>query len=534
MIESINILLVEDDQAFAELLKETLSAVAGFEFHLETVQRLSDAANHLHKGETDAVLLDLSLPDSTGLDTLSGVQKAVAEVPVIILTGLEDEVLATRAAQEGAQDYFVKSEVRGPELARAIRYAIERKRTEERLRQLSRAVEQSPAAVFITSIAGSIEYVNPKFEQITGYSSSEVLGRNPRILNSGMQSREFYEDLWARLSAGREWSGEFCNKKKDGDTYWVSASISPVQNQHGETTHFVAVQEDITERKFLVAQLAQAQKLESIGQLAAGIAHEINTPTQYVGDNISFLGTAFEKLNELLVEYRRLLHQDSTEQPTAEAISSLEEKAKKIKLDFLLREIPRALDQSKDGVTKIAKIVKSMKEFSHPGTKEKVLVDLNHAIENTIDVARNEWKYVAEVKTDLDETLPSVPCLPAEMNQVILNILVNAAQAIGEVVGEKENAKGTIQITTSTENGSVVMRIIDDGPGIPENIRARIFDPFFTTKEVGKGTGQGLAIAHSVIVKEHGGTITCDAEEGKGSTFTIRLPIEGIAGKEEK
>lgn len=534
MKEPLRILLVEDDRAFAELLKEMLNGVLSFDFRLDAVQRLSEAETHLRKGNTDAVLLDLSLPDSTGLETLSGVQKAAAEVPVIILTGLEDETVALRAAEAGAQDYFFKNEVRGPELARAIQYAIERKRTEEKLRQLSRAVEQSPVAVLITSITGGIEYVNPKFEQITGYLSSEVLGENPRILNSGMQSPEFYEDLWTTLSAGREWSGEFCNKKKNGGTYWVSASISPVQNQRGETTHFVAIQEDITERKLLVAQLSQAQKLESIGQLAAGIAHEINTPTQYVGDNISFLSTAFGKVNELLDEYRRILHEDSTKQPTVDEISSLAEKAKQIKLDFLLREIPKALDQSKDGTARIAKIVRSMKEFSHPGTEEKVPVDLNHAIENTIDVARNEWKYVANIETHFDETLPDVPCLPAEMNQVILNILVNAAQAIGEVVSEKEDDKGTIHITTSRENGYVVIQFSDDGPGIPEKIRARIFDPFFTTKEVGKGTGQGLAIAHSVVVKEHGGSITCDAEEGKGSTFTIRLPIEQASGKKGK
>ncbi len=410
-------------------------------------------------------------------------------------------------------------------VANLLSLAIERKIREERLLELSRAVEQSPVAVAITNAAGIFEYVNPKFEVITGYTSAEVRGQHLKLLNSKLEPPEFYEELWTTLAAGNEWHGEFCNKKKDEITYWVSASISPVQNKSGETTHFVTVQEDITEQKLLVAQLAQAQKLESIGQLASGIAHEINTPTQYVGDNISFLSSAFEKIRDLLVDYRNLVHEEASELPTAEDISQLEAKEKKVKLDFLLREIPKAFEQSKEGVARIAKIVRSMKEFSHPGTEEKVQVDLNHAIENTISVARNEWKYVADIESDFDENLPAVTCLPAEINQVILNILVNAAQAIGEHLSERDADKGMIKISTSSENGSVVIKFTDDGPGIPEKIRARIFDPFFTTKEVGKGTGQGLAIAHSVVVKDHGGSLTCETEEGKGTTFTIHLPI---------
>ncbi|MFC1735778.1 sensor histidine kinase, partial [Candidatus Hydrogenedentota bacterium] len=178
----------------------------------------------------------------------------------------------------------------------------------------------------------------------------------------------------------------------------------------------------------------------------------------------------------------------------------------------------------------VASIVRAMKEFSHPGTDEKTAVDLNRAIENTITVARNEWKYVADVNTEFEPDLPLVPCLPGEFNQVILNLLVNAAHAISDVVGDGSSGKGTITITTRAKGGFAEIEIGDTGGGIPDRARERIFDPFFTTKEVGKGTGQGLAIAHNVIVDKHSGAITFESEEGKGTTFHIRLPLENSEG----
>jgi signal transduction histidine kinase len=177
-------------------------------------------------------------------------------------------------------------------------------------------------------------------------------------------------------------------------------------------------------------------------------------------------------------------------------------------------------------VQRVSKIVGAMKEFSHPGTGEKTAVDLNRAIESTLTVATNEWKYVAEVATDLDAALPPVVCLPGEFNQVILNMVVNASHAIGDVVGDGGKGKGTITVSTRHDGDDVEIRIRDSGTGMPEHIRARIFDPFFTTKGVGRGTGQGLAIAHSVIVDKHGGTIQVESEVGKGTTFILRLPIQ--------
>jgi len=181
-------------------------------------------------------------------------------------------------------------------------------------------------------------------------------------------------------------------------------------------------------------------------------------------------------------------------------------------------------------VERVAKIVRAMKEFSHPGPKEKTLTNINRAIENTITVARNEWKYVSEMILDLDPDLPLVPCHPNEFNQVILNLVINAAHAIADVVGKGATNKGKITVSTRRKGDKVEISVKDTGTGIAPEIRSKIFDPFFTTKEVGKGTGQGLAIARSIVVDKHGGTINFETEVGKGTTFTIHLPI-GNGGK---
>jgi signal transduction histidine kinase len=195
-----------------------------------------------------------------------------------------------------------------------------------------------------------------------------------------------------------------------------------------------------------------------------------------------------------------------------------------VALDYLAAEIPRAISESLDGVERTAHIVRAMKEFSHPAD-EKTAVDLNRAIESTLTVSRNEWKYVAELVTDFDPALPPVPCLPGEFNQVMLNLIVNAAHAIGEVLGERPTAKGKITIRTRCAGAWAEIEVADTGAGIPAPIRHRIFDPFFTTKGVGKGTGQGLSIAHTVVVRKHGGTIDVESEAGKGTSFLLRLPM---------
>ncbi len=661
----------------------------------------------------------------------------------------------------------------------SIRNRLERKRVEDVLRKLSQAVEQSPVSVVITDLNGNIEYVNLKFSRLTGYSFEEVLGKNPSILKSGETPAEEYARLWETITAGEEWRGEFHNRKKNGELYWETASISPIRDSEGAITHFLAVKEettekkrvedelkserhlfrtlmdtvpaniyfkdgtgrflrvnhsmtnhfglsdpgqilgrtdfdffsqehaqqayrderkiiesgqplldleeketwpdgritwvstskmslvdpegivigtfgisrditkrklmedalhkahremtdlvdsipsiiikldhegkiiqwnrtatetlgiplaaaigrrlekckikwdlskvigviaesskdrhlhrledvryerpdgtkgllsitlsflgremdqeeglilsatDISERRELENHLRQAQRIESIGQLAAGIAHEINTPTQYVGDNIRFLQESLGGLIDLLDVYGQLSEAVRTGSLTPELSNLVEASAREADIEYLKAEIPKAIQQSLEGVAQVSKIVRSMKEFAHPGQTEKVATDLNRAIESTLTVARNEWKYVAEVVTDLDPSLPLVPCHSGDFNQVILNLLTNGAHAIATKVKET-GEKGTIGVQTRRVDGWAEIRVRDTGTGIPPEIQSKIFDPFFTTKEVGKGTGQGLAISHSVVVDKHGGSISFETEVGRGTEFIVRLPL---------
>ncbi len=317
-------------------------------------------------------------------------------------------------------------------------------------------------------------------------------------------------------------------QRTDGSDGLLGVTVNPVKDAAGAYEVCFLLGTDVTERRNLEVQLVQAQKLEAVGRLAAGIAHEINTPTQYVGDNIEFLQMAYESLSELVKAVPGLLEAGSQGPIPSERHAEVRDLLDAANLDYLMEQIPKAIEQSMEGVGRISSIVQAMKEFSHPGSAEKTYVDLNQCIRSTVTVSRNEWKYVSDVELDLAESLPFVNCLPGELNQVFLNVIVNAAHAIGDAVGGGgAEAKGKITIGTRQNGDWCEIRISDTGAGIPEGIRERIFDPFFTTKEVGRGTGQGLAIARNVVVDKHGGAIAVDSVVGKGTTFTIRLPING-------
>jgi signal transduction histidine kinase len=276
-------------------------------------------------------------------------------------------------------------------------------------------------------------------------------------------------------------------------------------------------------------QLRQSQKLEAIGQLAAGIAHEINTPTQYVGDNTRFLKDSFESLSLLLRSHEQLAAAVKNNTLSPEHLARVEQISAATDIDYLFEQIPLAITETLEGVARITKIVRAMKEFSHPGGTAKTASDINRAIGSTVTVAHNEWKYVANLKLDLDPALPPVPCFVGEFNQCILNLVVNAAHAISDVVGQRPAAKGLITVQSRQQGNDVEIRISDTGTGIPESVRPHIFEPFFTTKDVGKGTGQGLSIVYGTIVKRHGGTVRFETEIGRGTTFIMRLPIAPAA-----
>jgi PAS domain S-box-containing protein len=404
-----------------------------------------------------------------------------------------------------------------------------RKTMENALREAERnyrgIFDNAIVGIFQSTPDGRFLSVNSSMASTFGYDSPDEMTASITDI-----SRQFYADCNRRQDLillidkfGSVQNFECETLRKDGSKIWLSMSVRTIF-QNGKPVRYEGMCEDVTERNLLRTQLLQAQKLESVGQLAAGIAHEINTPTQYIGDNVRFMKDAFLDLKGLLAHYERLLLLAKSNALTPDAIQTIEEAVRRTDADYLLEEIPKAVDQTLDGINRVSTIVRAMKEFSHPGTKDKIPLDLNHAIDSTITVARNEWKYVADLETDFDPTLPPIYCLPGELSQVILNLIVNAAHAIADVVREGGPDKGKITVQTRALADWAEIRIHDTGHGIPEGIRTRIFDPFFTTKEIGKGTGQGLAIARSVVVDKHGGSIHFETEMGKGTTFIVRLP----------
>ncbi|MBL8843736.1 MAG: PAS domain-containing protein [Planctomycetes bacterium] len=316
---------------------------------------------------------------------------------------------------------------------------------------------------------------------------------------------------------------EFRLRCADGRVAWVRSVVSA--SEQGSRLRGVLV--DVTERRRLELELQQSQKLESVGRLAAGVAHEINTPVQFVCDSIHYVRGSCDDLFSLIARYREATDAARAERIDATTLRALAEAERVADVEYALEHVPRALDRSLEGLGRIATIVSSMKEFAHPDQREMVAIDLNRAIESTLAIARGEYKYVADVATDLGE-LPPVVCHAGEVNQVVLNLLVNAAHAIADAVRGSER-RGRIAVRTRKDGDDVVVSIADDGAGIPLEVRPRLFEPFFTTKEVGRGTGQGLAIARAIVVERHGGSISFESAVGVGTTFTFRLPVHGAS-----
>jgi PAS domain S-box-containing protein len=369
-------------------------------------------------------------------------------------------------------------------------------------------------------------YANQGAIDQLGYSSAELLEMKLSDICSG-----FDQEMLRSMQEGGEASIRLeteC-RHKNGSTVPVGVFLQYLTADDGEPL-FVGIARNIADKKDQEIQLRHLQKMESIGQLAAGIAHEINTPTQYVADNTHFLKEAFDDLETAVESYDRLLEAARQGSVSADLIAEVDAAKEEADLEYIADETPKALEQALEGLQKISIIVSAMKEFSHPGGDDKELVDINGLINNTLTVSRNEWKYVAKMETELDPSLPMIPGFKSKLSQVFLNLIVNAAHAIAGVGGEESSQEGIIKITTKQVGGNAEVRISDNGPGVPEELKNRIFDPFFTTKEVGKGTGQGLSIAHSVVVDKHSGSLDLEQEPGTGATFIIRLPLEEPEG----
>jgi PAS domain S-box-containing protein len=405
----------------------------------------------------------------------------------------------------------------------------ERKSTQEALRRAHEEAElfinAVPSILIGISRDSRIKRWNLEAAKVFGLVKAEVIGKNLaecgiHWVRSDMQAEI---DSWC---AGREMRRvEALPFVIDGETRFLGLTLNWICAPEERIDELLIIGSDVTDREILGQQLRQAQKLEAIGQLAAGIAHEINTPTQYVGDNTRFLQESWHSFNELLAIAREMRQLAAAGLIPPQTLQRFDTLAQAADFEYLQAEIPRAIEQSLDGIERVAKIVRAMKDFSHPGSEEKRSIDINQAIETTITVARNEWKYVSDVETHFDPNLPLVPCHAGEFNQVILNLLINAAQAIAEALEDGSQGKGTIVVSTMRDQDWAEISISDTGAGVPEAVRSRVFEPFFTTKPVGKGTGQGLALAHTAIVRRHGGKIWFDSELGKGTTFYIRMPL---------
>ena len=398
------------------------------------------------------------------------------------------------------------------------------------------ALNAAANAIVITDNKGIIKWVNHAFTRFTGYSAAEAIGNTPSVLKSGQHDSAFYKNLWKTVLTGEVWQGEMMNRRKDGVVYTEEMTITPIKNDRGMITHFIAVKQDITAKKQVEAELHRvevdlrnSQKMESVGHLAAGMAHEINTPLQAMHSNVQFLEDAFLSLTE----WRQQVQEIQRGNLHASAAAALEEVEKKADLDYLLSEIPQAIKQSEEAMDRVSEIVLAMKEFSRPGEVTQTRIDLNQAISSTLTVCRNEWSQIAELVTSFDQELPSVTCVVSEINQVLLQLVINATHAIGVSAGNSLNQnggefskKGTITVTTRREGNWAEVRVSDTGSGMSEEVKSHVFDPFYTTKEVGKGTGLGLLIAYTIIEKKHGGKIGFESEAGKGTTFFFRLPLK--------
>lgn len=416
-------------------------------------------------------------------------------------------------------------DIPGPDLAAEI-LALE-----ESERRLRATFASAAVGMALLDAEGLVVACNGALGAFLGRSEDELAGIELSALAHGDQV-EALRGLHAELLSfdREECSLDVRYVRPDGETAWARQTCSVVYDA-AELLALCVVQ-DITEQKRaeaerdrLEVELRLAQKLESVGQLAAGIAHEINTPAQFVGDSLHFLRDGAGDVRRLLDAYRDLvagLGVDGDDERLA-AVRAIEEE---IDLAYLDRRMPSAFERTFDGVERISSIVRAMKAFSHPDQTEMSLSDVNEALRNSLTVARNEYRYVAEAQAELGD-LPPVFCFVGELNQVFLNLIVNAAHAIEDAAAAGAPAPGTITVRTRREGDDAVIEIADTGCGIPEHVRDRVFDPFFTTKEVGRGSGQGLALARSIVVDRHGGVLRFDTEPGTGTTFQIRIPIHG-------
>jgi PAS domain S-box-containing protein len=395
--------------------------------------------------------------------------------------------------------------------------------------RLQKMYAAMPGALIAVHSDMLISEINASALQLLGYEAADLLGQPITVIwpEAVEQLTSFLLIEGDTMAVTHRIEDTWMRRNGEKVSMLVSTAVMSPERDMG-AIGFICIGVDVGEMRKLEVQLRHAQKMESVGQLAAGIAHEINTPLQYLSDNVHFLQDAFEALCGMQPAVDALkdaaLERDMRE--LAGALIAAEALAD---LPYLNEQVPLAIHRSKEGIDRVTAIVGAVKAFSR-AQLEMAPFDLPTGILTTLEVARNEYKYVANVETRFG-TLPLIMCNGGEIGQVILNLVVNAAHAISDKLRDTEQ-RGLIVISADLDGSFVEVRVSDNGGGIPENIRHRIFDPFFTTKEVGRGTGQGLTLVHSIIVDRHGGTVDFTTRMGEGTTFILRLPVLGKSKKE--
>jgi len=490
----------------------------------------------------DLILLDVLMPGMDGYAVLARLRdmQATRDIPVIFVTGLDSIEDEEKGLALGAVDYITKP-YRPPIMLARVQIHLELKRARDWLRDQNAFLEAEVArreqmlhsvtaatrdAIIMVDGDSRIAFWNPAAEKMFGYAATEALGRELHALLAPHRYRKAidqgfagFKDTGTGGAVGT--TTELSALRKDGTEFPVELSLAAVRRENAWWG--VGTVRDITARKALDDQLAQAQahllqsdKLAAIGQLAAGVAHEINNPIGFVSSNMGTLDHYIQEISAVLDAYAALGAAGAANET---ALAAVEELKQQKNLDYMRGDIKQLMAESQEGLQRVRKIVADLKSFSHVDDANWKWADLRAGLESTLNMVWNELKYHCTVHKEYGE-LPEVWCLPSQLNQVFMNLLVNAGQAI--------TGKGDITLRTGQRGEEVFIAIADTGSGILPEVRARLFEPFFTTKPVGKGTGLGLSLAYS-IVQKHGGRIEVDSTVGKGTTFTVWLPVNAPA-----
>lgn len=394
----------------------------------------------------------------------------------------------------------------------------------------NRLLETVRSIVIGVDIHDTVNYWNRSARQHFGLEKNDVLGRP--ILNIGINwdwpsiCEKILDCVTSEVYSNR-FEVEYFDANKN--KCFLSLSIAPVLPDNDQRDGYLIIADDITDQKNKLVIQQRLEKLQSIERMAAGIAHEINTPVQYLTDNAYFLQQSFDDFKDLIVESQLQINTLTPESNTDLFKKEFRKTYDEYDIDYLIKDMPKALEQSIEGLAQISTIINAMQYFSTPLSSVKKLTDINNAITQTITVTRHTWKAVSNVNTDYDPDMGEIPCYSAAFNEAIFNLIENAAHAI-KCKNSQNNVQGTIDIITRRNEQYAEIRIIDNGNGIEDTIKEQIFDPFFTTKEVGQGAGQGLCICRNIIVEQHGGELEFETQAGVGTSFVIRLPIDPIPG----